>query len=322
MSGDNWAKNRINENENLNDFILPGTYICQSYSIAQTLLNCPYKDGNFKLFVIQNTGSETITGNRWLNQIIFTSKNRIFIRSHEENIWYNWKIIGRDESAKILRINEDNIDTLQIQGFYFTRDPDYSNRLGTFPTNSYINHILSLSESTGNYNARLQLLFPFYNTTNKIFVRRQSGNANAGIVSTWNNWEQVYPDYSNINLTQNGYISFTNGLIIQWGTADISLEYYLNNKFYNTLINKYYILHSINYPISFTSKAFFTFAYDADFTISEFNDTVKNQYANESGEFPVSRPFYKMNTTSTAYFIWEQGIDNTIGLYTVFSIGM
>ena len=29
----------------------------------------------------------------------------------------------------------------------------------------------------------------------------------------YTNWEQIYPDYLNINLTQHGYVSFINGLI-------------------------------------------------------------------------------------------------------------
>ena len=140
----------------------------------------------------------------------------------------------------------------------------------------------------------------------------------------WREWKALYfNDYSNKLLDNNGFIIFNNGLIIQWENVDMPQEYYLNNKLNNTLINKYYILHPVNYPMSFTSKIFFTFAYDVDITVSEFNDIDKDYYANGmSGGFPISRNFGRMNTTSTAYFIWELEIDYTIGSYKVFSIGM
>ena len=102
MSADTWTKNRINENTNLNDFILPGTYICQTYSIAQTLLNSPYKDGNFKLFVIQNTGNNT-TGYRWLSQTIISARSQIFHRGFDNNTGFeDWKCLTDDYSSKYL----------------------------------------------------------------------------------------------------------------------------------------------------------------------------------------------------------------------------
>lgn len=47
------------------------------------------------------------------------------------------------------------------------------------------------------------------NETYKIFIRTRNDQG-------FSNWEQIYPDYSDIKLTQNGYIVLNNGLIIQW----------------------------------------------------------------------------------------------------------
>lgn len=35
--------------------------------------------------------------------------------------------------------------------------------------------------------------------------------------NSWSQWRKIYPDYSNISLQINGYVVFTNGLILQWG---------------------------------------------------------------------------------------------------------
>ena len=53
------ANTRIPNDADLNDYLTPGIYTCQTSSIANTLLNCPHKASNFKLFVNQNTG-ETV----------------------------------------------------------------------------------------------------------------------------------------------------------------------------------------------------------------------------------------------------------------------
>ena len=52
------------------------------------------------------------------------------------------------------------------------------------------------------------------NYTSSVYIRTM--NAGGQSIGTWKQWERIYPDYKNISLTQNGYISFTNGLIIQW----------------------------------------------------------------------------------------------------------
>ena len=54
---------------------------------------------------------------------------------------------------------------------------------------------------------------------------------------SWSNWTQIYPDNFNKNLATNGYISFTNGLILQYGR--------------NSCMNG---LTTVTYSISFTTE--------------------------------------------------------------------
>ena len=83
-SVDDWSNNVnvIPNNADLNDYIYPGTYCCQDSFVAQTLLNCPYPWGNFRLFVIQNTGysyKNTDVNSKWFTQICLGSST-MFIR--------------------------------------------------------------------------------------------------------------------------------------------------------------------------------------------------------------------------------------------------
>lgn len=49
----------------------------------------------------------------------------------------------------------------------------------------------------------------FFYTYNQLYERSQ-------YTDTCGNWKQIYPDYLDISLQTNGYIVFTNGLILQW----------------------------------------------------------------------------------------------------------
>ena len=53
----------IPQDADLNDYLTPGVYTCMSSTIANTLLNCPHIDSNFKLIVNRNRGnSDTFYG--------------------------------------------------------------------------------------------------------------------------------------------------------------------------------------------------------------------------------------------------------------------
>lgn len=48
----------IPQDADLNDYLTPGVYTCMSSTIANTLVNCPHIDSNFKLIVNKNRGND------------------------------------------------------------------------------------------------------------------------------------------------------------------------------------------------------------------------------------------------------------------------
>lgn len=93
----------LNQNDDLNNCLIPGTYICSSNLIAETLQNTPYTTGNFKLFVIQNTGISN-TG-KWLSQTLFSTSGYLYHRGYDKDTYTNWKCLTDDYSSKSLTIN-------------------------------------------------------------------------------------------------------------------------------------------------------------------------------------------------------------------------
>lgn len=83
----------ISSGVDLNDFETSGTYYCQSAAVAGTLANCPYKDGNFRLFVLVNTGTEGRGNSWWGTQILVTGNglNAIYTRGHSGTSWTTWR---------------------------------------------------------------------------------------------------------------------------------------------------------------------------------------------------------------------------------------
>ena len=83
----------ISSNTDLNEFETSGTYYCQSAAVAGTLANCPYKDGNFRLFVLVNTGTEGRGNSWWGTQILVTGNalNAIYTRGHSGTSWTTWR---------------------------------------------------------------------------------------------------------------------------------------------------------------------------------------------------------------------------------------
>lgn len=86
----------ISSNTDLNDFETSGTYYCQSAAVAGTLANCPYKDGNFRLFVLVNTGTEGRGNSWWGTQILVTGNglNAIYTRGHSDRAWTTWRRVN------------------------------------------------------------------------------------------------------------------------------------------------------------------------------------------------------------------------------------
>ena len=78
---------------NLNNVLAAGTYCCQSGTIAATQSNTPYKNGNYRLWHIVNTGVDGSSGasNQYSAQIILApNEGRMFIRSHSGSSFGSW----------------------------------------------------------------------------------------------------------------------------------------------------------------------------------------------------------------------------------------
>ena len=107
----------ISSGADLNEFETSGTYYCESAAIAGSLSNTPYTGGNFRLFVIVNTGTEGLGNSWWGTQILFTGNalNGIYTRGHSNTSWTSWR-----RANPIIRNTKDNnaevttVDTLYL----------------------------------------------------------------------------------------------------------------------------------------------------------------------------------------------------------------
>ena len=185
-------------------------------AVSKTLLNCPYKIGNFKLFVIQNTGEPS--GGYFLSQIILTANGQMFIRGYNQNKFFNWKNMGN-----IIRLNEclseeDFHDwTKSPSGYFSINDKTIDNTLLTQFSNISMYGIL-LNTYVQNTGFAFQLYIPDSLSTSQngaIYIRTICpGDSNN---NPYRDWIGIYKnDYTSISLNQTGYIVFRNGLKIQW----------------------------------------------------------------------------------------------------------
>lgn len=135
---------------------------------------------------------------------------------------------------------------------------------------SFAAHLIQLSEGKDIDDAKFQIIAE-YNKSNKIWIRK-AFNSNGQNMSVYTKWEQIYPDYSNLSLALNGYIIFTNGLIIQWLNilidaavgAEISQDnmwtkylYYYNFNFPNNTYSNNIQLSGVSWTGIDTSKILF-----------------------------------------------------------------
>lgn len=92
-------------------------------------------------------------------------------------------------------------------------------RYAPYTTKKYIENLPNtkygyfFSYSPSNYR-NLQL---FYDEDMKIYHRFQNG-----VDGAWTDRQQIYPDYSAINLSTNGYITFNNGFTLQFGRINLT----------------------------------------------------------------------------------------------------
>lgn len=106
----------INQNDDLNDYIYPGTYVCRDRGTAETLSNTPYIFSNFRLnVVIINKTNNDVWGYQILIGTSSTFLGTIYIRVINQNIFSDWKAI----TDMPIYIDENtNIDDLNSPGKY------------------------------------------------------------------------------------------------------------------------------------------------------------------------------------------------------------
>ena len=69
-----------------------GTWYCIDSTTAQSLLHTPYTNGNFRLFVIVNTGTQGESNSWWGEQVIMAGNdNAIYMRGHYGTSWGTWR---------------------------------------------------------------------------------------------------------------------------------------------------------------------------------------------------------------------------------------
>ena len=113
---------------------------------------------------------------------------------------------------------------LEVVNHYYSDANDLQNVYGRIAGTSTINNVPIVNNVISGYifdfSAHPYRNFQLYfhlNETYKIFIRTRNDLG-------FSDWEQIYPDYSNISLQTNGYIVFTNGFILQWARIQYSYD--------------------------------------------------------------------------------------------------
>ena len=192
-------------NSDLNNYTTPGTYVSISGEYSTTLLNCPYKTGNFKLFVIQNTGNDKY---KWLTQTLVTTNSQIFHRAldgydsaNSTNIWKKWVDITRDyidkessTSGYIVFTNGLTIQWSEVKSF----DAEPINLAGI---NIQLGKKYTLSLTYNSW----EHYIPFV-------TRRGGGDNSPGLTPSNATWTNAYVIINFLNVNSNAIV-FTIGFI-------------------------------------------------------------------------------------------------------------
>ena len=119
-------------------------------------------------------------------------------------------------------------------------------------------------------------------------------------LDTWRDWQQIYPDYSSLSLALNGYIIFTNGLIIQWFNilidAAVGAEFSQDDKW-----TQYRFYYNFNFPNN---------TYSNNIQLSGINwneiDTSKILFntRHTKNEYTISMPTNFINSGSAPKQLW------------------
>ena len=170
----------ISENEDLNDYINPGTYACSSGEITATLSNMAPFLTAFKLIVIANTLTSRI-----IQYAIQNKTGKIWYRhgNFDNNAWSfsNWSINNSLGTGEGLLANTD-LNTLPI-GNYFSESSARTNTIlnkpDGMPSVSFNLTCMYLNHRDDRF---IQIIV--CNDTNSIYIRTKTGD-------NWNSWSPI-----------------------------------------------------------------------------------------------------------------------------------
>lgn len=181
---------KIQTNDDLNNYSIPGIYCCENSTIAQTLSNCPATQG-FKLEI-----RYTMATGR-LNQLIYENltTGAMYFRTYTANGWGAWNHIETTDGVfgrGTLIASGADLDDLKSIGMYYSNDKTRSQSLtnSPFTTTGFTLEVKKSYQSQGNTDGINQIAYSFANDafTVKARIYRYSGSP---ATWSWTDWQTL-----------------------------------------------------------------------------------------------------------------------------------
>ena len=229
------------------------------YLTTQNTLNVP-ETNTYGGNLINFANRSNFTNQLWINN----STNNLYIRSmvasgEQIGTWGEWEKFVKENKNDVGNLNNVINSGLYSYGFQTANRPN-------IPAEAPAGSMLVVRRN----DRMCQLVFNLDGQGMRKIYGRQVSHIGSNS-PLYYDWKQIYPDYSNKEFSNRGYIVFTNGLIIQWD------DYYNNNESsieitlpINFNITNYKYMLSLGadyYPVYLTARTR---------TINSFNITFVN----------------------------------------------
>ena len=201
------------ENDDLNDIVTPGRYVCTSLSVAETLANSPFSNSVITL-IVMNLSS--VSG-KMVHICIGSQSTRMAIRIKDDT-WDDWNYLATENDLnnyarfnvdRYIRFSaDDNLNNFTTPGSYICPSTAVANSLVNNPFPEQIIRLF-VSDISASNNTTFQTVI--CKSTGSIATRSKTG------ASTWSDW--------NIYLT--GKYDTT---LLYGGTGAWNVDGYLNYK--------------------------------------------------------------------------------------------
>jgi len=187
----------IEQNDDLNNYIIPGTYRCPNYSYTQTIVNIPSMPGTVGGFTLE---VRQLSSPNIIEQIIHDTSQfghiwhrlrRVTGTDEQGNVvteWTNWKRIEYYSSDYLgARIHaNDDLNNYMTPGRYFSEGTSVTSTLSNCPFNA--NAFKLEVEYVFSYNIIRQTI-KVHKDTSDTYIRTRWGNDSLGY--TWGSWYKV-----------------------------------------------------------------------------------------------------------------------------------